>query len=160
MSMRWLFGVLAACSPGPRAETPPDAAPPDASPGCGLDTDALPITVAGSSPDGALDGFRYARVDLSFGSCAEGLFVTLYDEHGTCDPRLLFDVVGPLTAPGSLPATVRLEDSTSEQVTFEATQIDTGTSPAPVVGRFVSHDATWSFDIPIDQPAVSHGFCD
>jgi len=53
-----------------------------------------------------------------------------------------------------------MNDTMTQQVTFEATQLDDPSVASPrIVGHFVSSDPAWSFDIAIDLTSQFNDTC-
>ena len=78
-------------------------------------------------------------------------------------PALEIDIFAPFSATGTNRAQALLNtttDSMTDNVTFEATQLDPADAMSPhIVGHFVSHDAAWSFDIAVDLTSQVSSYC-
>jgi hypothetical protein len=133
----------------------------DAAPARDPGTGYTPVTITGTSPQGPLDIFHYARAGYVDGFCPEGYLITItprpasvicYDCYN--DPRFMLGVSPPFGVGGPHAAFASVDDghiNFTENVTFEPTQLDVPTAPSPrITGRFVSNDPLWSFDITVD----------
>jgi hypothetical protein len=115
-----------------------------------------PVTVTGTSPHGPLDAFHYAYAGFISGDCPDAYLIDLTptEQEPVCSTAWLELAIYPPFAAGSNQASAALpiySDGMTQNVTFEATQLDTPDAmPARIVGHFVSHDPAWSFDIPVD----------
>lgn len=152
--------VLFACSsPAPAAA---DAAL-DADP-CASPYVFTPVTVTGSTPRGSLDSFRYAFAGHSHcppgGLLNDGYAVEFSpnERDPNCASQILeLWIYAPYSTTGTNAgaAVITVEPSAltdwTDKVTFEATQLDPpDATPPHIVGHFVSHDASWTFDIAVD----------
>jgi hypothetical protein len=145
--------VVAACSSKP-AEVPDAAVDAD---NCATTLSFTPVTVTGTSPRGALDIFHYAYAGYISGDCPEAYLInfTPTPTDPVCSTaQLQLAIYPPFTANGSNMASASWpiwSDAMTQNVTFEATQLDLPDAMAPrIQGHFVSHDPAWSFDIPVD----------
>jgi hypothetical protein len=116
-----------------------------------------PLTVAGTSPRGSLDVFHYAYAGFVTGFCPDAYEINLMPTatQPVCSTAWLqLAIYAPFTANGANVASASWpvwSDAMTNNVTFEATQLDAPDAmPAHIVGRFVSHDPAWSFDIAVD----------
>jgi hypothetical protein len=157
--------VAAACS-NEHAQAP-DAAVLDAAADCTALAASTPLTVAGSSPQGSLDGFHYASAVYIAGTCPAAYVITVtqdgLDPACTREPSLVLTIFAPFTAPGSDRAEASVfapQQVATDQVTFEATQLDPpDAATSHITGHFVSHDPAWSFDISVDLASQSSSEC-
>lgn len=154
---------LAACSPSERAALPPE---PDAPP-CETSAQFTPVRLTGSSPGGTLDDFRFAYATFVGGFCPASYRIHFSPtaEDPTCaavQPVMDVFIHDPDIGSGSHSAYafyVGARTWETAAVTFEATVLDPPEAASPrIVGRLVSHDSSWTFDLAIDltsQGAIS-----
>jgi len=116
-----------------------------------------PATVTGTSPGGSLDGFRYAYAGFVTGFCPSSYLVNFTPDQVGPDcalvPWLQLAIDTKATGAGTHGASASLPNLSlfTDQVTFEATTLDPPNATTPhIVGRFVSHDPAWTFDIAVD----------
>jgi hypothetical protein len=117
-----------------------------------------PVTVSGRSPQGSLDEFHYASAGFVTGFCPNAYVIDFtpqqLDPTCTVAPWFQLEVLAPFMSTGTNRAAATLSaerNSYTQQVTFEATQLDTPDAMPPhIVGHFVSYDPAWSFDIAVD----------
>jgi hypothetical protein len=140
--------AVTACSSSPAAVA-------DAAPACDPDTVFTPVTITGMSPDGSLDIFHYATAAHVDGFCPDEYLISITPRQASfvCygDPVFMLTISPPFGVGGPHAATASINDghiSSTNNVTFEPTQLDSPTTPLPrIFGRFVSDDPPWSFDI-------------
>ena len=154
------MALLAACSS--RSTQTPDAA------ACVSNLQLTPIIVNGTSPGGSLDVFRYTYAAFVGGDCGDAYHVHFLPAAvdpvcASAPPVMEIDIVGPFSTTGTHRARALLITGTTsmtDEVTFEATQLDPPDALSPrIVGRFVSHDAAWSFDIAVDLTSQGSSYC-
>jgi hypothetical protein len=152
MRLACVMVLVAACGSNEHAAA--DAAA-DA-PACDSIGTYEPIAITGTSPNGSLDSFRFVRAGHTSGDCPDAYVIVLgTDADPDCSgsPTLIFTVLAPFDGT-SLQTQVTQSSpiySTTNQVTFEVTQLDAPTEPTPrIIGHLVSHDPAWVFDIAVD----------
>jgi hypothetical protein len=171
-SLGWVT-VLAACSPTTGAS--PDAAP-DVVPDVAIDADRCaspytlaPVALTGTSPRGSLDSFHYAVAGYTTcpdSGMEDGYMVAFIPSKIAldCAPTTLsLWIFTPSSTAGTHAARAILSPPPSvltDMVTFEATQLDPpGATPSHIVGRFVSRDPAWAFDLPVDLTTQFSASC-
>jgi hypothetical protein len=155
--------VLSACSS-------PAPAVADAAVDVAVDTDPCaspyvftPVTVTGTTPRGSLDIFHYAYAGHTIcgpeaGGDAYGVEFSPNQREPDCSSEILeLWIFAPYSTTGTSAAAafITVEPSAvtdgTDQVTFEATQLDPpDATPPHIIGHFVSHNPVWSFDIAVD----------
>jgi hypothetical protein len=119
--------VVAACSSKP-AEVPDAAVDADS---CASTTLVFtPVTVTGTSPHGPLDAFHYAYAGFISGDCPDAYLIDLTptEQEPVCSTAWLELAIYPPFAAGSNQASAALpiySDGMTQNVTFEATRLDT-----------------------------------